>query len=214
MAGKNVSGKRIRVGGFGMANMLSCLFAALIFCVFLSGCDKTVDYNETTISISKKGIVKNEIVEGFSQVYYKEDELRSMIEEEVGEYAGLTGDKDRVKFDDLTVEKGKVKVMMTYKSYEDYADFNDVEFFYGTVNEAMTDGFSLEVTMKSTVDGSNIGKDDIMKLGSSKMIIISEPVMVESYSDILYVTANVEMVDKRHARMSSDSSGRAYLIIE
>ncbi len=197
-----------------MTAVLTCLFMPVLFSALISGCSKKTEYNETTISISKKGVITNEINESFNKNYYSQDELKSMIEKEIAAYDILTGEKDRVKLEGIRVENGRAKVTMIYNSFSDYADFNKVDFFYGTVNDALSEGFTLDVTMKSTVDGSNVNKDDIVKLGSSHIIIISEPVLVESLSDILYVTANVEVLDKRHGRMSSDSSGRAYMILK
>ena len=46
------------------------------------------------------------------------------------------------------------------------------------------------------------------------IIIMSEPVKLSSYSDIKYVSANVDVLGEREARILSESGGLAYIILD
>ncbi|MCR5108573.1 MAG: hypothetical protein K6B28_10480 [Lachnospiraceae bacterium] len=198
----------------GMAVLMPCLIVMLMAPLLLLGCKGKADYKETLIRISKKGTIESEIYESFDKPYYNKTELESVINEEIDDFNALNSNEERVKLKETVVEDGSVSVTITYKSCSDYKEFNNVDFFVGTVNEARAQGYPMTLTMKSTGGGPNISEEDLNTMGESKIIIISEPVLVETPSDILYVTANIELVDENHARMSSDSSGKAYIIIK
>ncbi|MBR2275457.1 MAG: hypothetical protein IJ873_05265 [Lachnospiraceae bacterium] len=171
-------------------------------------------YNETTIRILKKGVIENDIVEAFGKEYYSEAELKEMLETEVGAYLEKTGEKNSVELKELNVAKGLARVSFRYKTYQDYADFNHVVFFTGTVGEAGEQGFELNVNLLSPTDGQRIGKEALPGMADASLVILSEPVLFNPYQRIRYVSANVEYIDENHARVSSDSSGLAYFILE
>ncbi|MCR4923502.1 MAG: hypothetical protein K5931_05780 [Lachnospiraceae bacterium] len=197
-----------------MAGGISALILLLFSLSFLTACSTNKDFNETTISINKKGNIESYIYESFDKGYYNVGELQSVLDDEIAAYNEKTGEKDRVKLKSLSVEDQVAKAVFIYKSYEDYSSFNNVDFFYGTIEEAKKAGYSISAAMKSIEDGSSISGEEALAMTDKMVIVISEPVLVESSSDIGYVTANVENLDKRHVRMSSDSSGRAYIILE
>ncbi|MCR5790392.1 MAG: hypothetical protein K6G83_10950, partial [Lachnospiraceae bacterium] len=186
-------------------NTKSCPVRALLAClllVFLSACGKEEEYHETTLRLLKKGQIENEIVENFGQNYYNADELRTMLTESAEDYAKLTGKKDGAVFKSLSVENNVAKAVFRFKSAADYAAFNQTEFFVGTLNEARAQSYDLGVSLISPLDG---GISELASLpADTRLIIVKEPVMVVPDGDIAYVSANVEYVDDRHARVSSD----------
>ncbi len=185
-----------------------------VFVLLFTGCSKKDDYRETTIKILKKGKIENDITETFNESYYDAKELKEMMDEEVASYNRLTGTEDSVEVSSLKVEDGMVNAVIIYNSSTDYAGFNNVTFFYGSVDEAKSKGYDLNINLVSPTDNDRINGQMLDSMGDSKMIIWSEPVLVKSQEEICYISANVEYVDENSARMSSDSSGYAYVVLK
>ncbi len=188
-----------------------CLVITLLSAV--PGCGKKNEYNETSIRILKKGRIENEIIESFGMNYYDSGELRKMLEETVQEYNEGTGEKDRVILKEVKVEKETADVVLEFQSCSDYAGFNKVDFFCGKISEAMLAGFDMKVNLISP-EGKRAGEEELKGMTDKGIVILSEPVLVESLQDIEYVSANVEYLDERHARVSSDSEGLAYIVFK
>ena len=188
-----------------------CLIMTALF--LLPGCGNNDPYNETSIRILKKGRIENEIIESFGMNYYDPGELRGMLEETVREYNEGTGEKDRVVLKEVSVEKETADVVLEFQSFSDYAAFNEVDFFCGKISEAMLAGYDMRVNLISH-DGKRAGEEELKGMTDNSIVILSEPVLVESLQDIEYVSANVEYLDKRHARVSSDSEGLAYIVLK
>ena len=53
-----------------------------------------------------------------------------------------------------------------------------------------------------------------MKMKDESIIVISEVVRVRSPKKIIYTSANVEVIDEKNARVSSDSTGLAYIVVK
>ncbi|MCR5357222.1 MAG: hypothetical protein K6E63_07435, partial [Lachnospiraceae bacterium] len=132
--------------------ILLCLFVNFIM---TAGCSKGEELSETTVSIDNKGVITHSIVESFDKDYYNEDELRSIIDAEVEEY-GKEREKDCAKLESLEIKDGTATARMRFATYSDYAGFNDVDFFYGTVEEAIEKDYPTDVTLKSRNDNSTI----------------------------------------------------------
>lgn len=186
----------------------------LLSMLFITGCRGKSDYDETLIRILKKGKIESDIVESFGENYYDEAELTEMLNDSVREYNEKAGEKDCVRIEDISVAKDIAKVVIVYRNSSDYARFNQVDFFYGTVSEALSEGFDLSMTMLSLEDGGKKGFAELSGIAESHIVILSEPILVETDSDIKYVSANVEYLDETHARMSSESAGLACIVLE
>ncbi|MCR4655648.1 MAG: hypothetical protein K5770_05395 [Lachnospiraceae bacterium] len=186
----------------------------LLEMLFITGCRGKSDYDETLIRILKKGKIESDIVEPFGENYYDEAELTEMLNESAREYNEKAGEKDCVSIEDIRVAKDIARVVIVYRDSSDYAEFNKVDFFYGTVSEALSNGFDLNMTMLSLEDGRKKGFAELSGIADSHIVILSEPILVETNSDIKYVSANVEYLDETHARMSSESSGLACIVLE
>ena len=179
----------------------------------LSGCQKEDDFEETSLRILKKGQIENDIVEAFGEAYYNADELKEMLADSIRAYNEGAAGQDPVALKDVKVEKNTVHVVITYKSYLDYAAFNQVDFFYGKLAEASAAGYDMNVNLNAPLENKKIGLSELNGT-ENNIVILSEHVLVEPDSDIEYVSANVEYIDERHARVSSDSAGLAYLVLK
>lgn len=172
------------------------------------------DLNETTLMIGSKGEITHHIVESFDKSYYNEDELRSQINEQVSDYCSNKGDDKLIKLKELKILDGVATAELVFKDYNDYAAFNEVDFFYGTVKEAIAADYPTDVTLKSADDDDTIGKYEFESLTDNRIIVTSEPVLIKTPGKIAYTTANIDVVDKDMAKMASDSVGVGYIVLK
>ena len=125
--------------------MVAGLF--IILCTgLLSGCSQQTDVETSTVFIEKKGSVVSVDVEKFDKEYYEAEELENYIEKQVEEYGGKDGGVEKSSFD---VKDGKAKLKMRYDSYEDYANFNGIEFYSGSVVTAQAEGYDFDTEFYS-----------------------------------------------------------------
>jgi len=184
--------------------------------MLLYGCGSSnTDLSETTVIVEKNGKVTDAIVESFDKDYYDAAELEDMVNKELASYQKLTGSKDSAVLSDFKVEDKVANVGLEFATAVDYASFNDVAFFFGTISEAYAAGYDLDVILKSTSEEETIGKDALMEeMGSYHMIVSGEPIRIKTYGKILYTTANVDLIDDKEVRISSESEGLAYIILK
>ena len=194
---------------------LAALIPALLSLAFITGCSGGAgDLNETTLVIGSKGEITHNIVESFDKSYYNEDELRSQINEQIEDYCSSKGDDKLIKLKELKILDGVAEAEITFKDYNDYAAFNDVDFFYGTVGEAMAADYPTDVTLKSSEDDETIGKYEFESLTDNRIIVTSESILIKTPGKIAYTTANIDVIDKETAKMASDSVGVGYIVLK
>ena len=194
-------------------SIILCLFILIFPC----GCsdEEMFSTDETNISINKKGVVTYTIYESFDKSYYNETELKDTIDFQIAEYCEANSNNKAVKLDEYYVKDGIACVKMIFATGEDFSAFNGVDFFYGTVSEAIDKGYITNVSLKNVEDGTMIGQTEFVNLTDNMIAIVSEsvPVIVQK-KKILYTTANVDVYDKNVAKMSSESSGLAFIVLE
>lgn len=175
---------------------------SLMMMFLLTACtgEKSADTN--TVSIDKKGTVTETIVEEFAQSYYDADELKEMIDQEVADYNAKAGENS-VTVKTFEVEEGKVKLVRTYTSYEDYAALNHSEFFAGTVAEAYDAGYSFE-DMVSPDGSTTLTKQSVLENGESKIVICDVAGNVRVSGKITYISEDVEVQDHKTATVLED----------
>ncbi len=192
------------------------LFTIFILCALfaLYGCSSSADdADETTITVSKKGRVSERIVENFSKDYYDIEELKGEFSRSVSDYNNTIGD-DEITLKNIELKESKVYVDLDFKGPSDYEKFVGETLFIGTISDAYDEGYSMDVTLKGTANGNKIGKVEIMGMKDKNIVILSEHVRVRTFDDIEYVSANVDVIDDREARVLSESDGLAYLILK
>lgn len=188
--------------------------ASLITCL-MTGCfGGNDDLNDTTLSISSKGEITHHIVESFDKSYYNEDELRTGINEQIEKYCNEKGDDSLIKLKDLKILDGVATADLIFKDYSDYAAFNEVDLFYGTIEEAIAADYPTDVTLKSVDDDETIGKYEFEALANNKIIVTGESLIIKTPGKIAYTTANIDVIDKSTAKMASDSVGVGYIVLK
>ena len=197
-----------------MKKILLTVVVSTLFTV-LCGCGMASDPadTESTLYIRENGSIDSLTVEVFPEDQYSAEELEKTVKEMADVYNNDHG-SGAVKAGECRVEDGMAYVYLSYRSAEDYAAFNRAEFFYGKVSDALSKGYAKKSILKNTFGSNTVSGDAIADMGNYHMVVFNEPVQVRTYESILYISANVEPVDDRTVRMSSEAIGNAILILK
>ncbi|MBO5371497.1 MAG: hypothetical protein J6A75_02140 [Lachnospiraceae bacterium] len=192
-----------------------CVGLMLILCMsMLTGCSKAkTDVTESTVFVEKKGQIVSVDVEELDKEYYDAAELEEYITEHVADYTTENG--ETVTKENFLVEEGIAKLEMKYASYEDYSNFNGIEFYEGTVLEAQAEGYDFDTEFYALAEESDeaagtkqkAGKTDVLADDESKVVIIRANVAVQVKGKILYVSAeDTEVIDKKTVRITGEGA--------
>lgn len=191
------------------------LYAAL--CVFtaasmVTACGKSFEAAESTVYITKQGTITGADIEDFNEDYYDEEELKAYITESVESYVKSNGDGS-VELDRFKTEKSDdggvmAKLYLNYATYIDYALFNDITFFAGTVLQAQAENYTFDQEFQKAEDGSLTGSalaEEFLEDKDMKIVIAGDETIVKVDGTIKYVSdGNVELSGKDTARVHYD----------
>ncbi|MDO5572883.1 MAG: hypothetical protein Q4G60_02760 [bacterium] len=188
----------------------------LILCIFMvCGCtEKKTDADTTTVFVHKDGSITDAIVEEFTAGYYDATELQTMTNKELTAYNQSTGDMKSAVLSQYQVTDGMAKVFIDFKTIQDYAAFNETDGYFGTIADAYEAGYDLDVTLKNIADDKTADKNALLEMGKNKILILEEHVDVITYKKILYKSANVDIINDTHARISDEAEGFAYIVLK
>ena len=164
---------------------------SVFFCMgLLSGCSQQTDVETSTVFVEKKGSIVSVDVEKFDKEYYDAEELEKYITERIEVYNKTSG--DAVEKSSFDVEEDTAKLKMRYQSFEDYAKFNGIEFFTGTVVAAQAEGYDFDTEFYGVSEKKDGQKDvngkDILKEDNNKVVVIKANVDVKVDGTVLYVS--------------------------
>ena len=104
---------------------------------------------------------------------------------------------------DLKFGDGQVKMMINYEDCSDYGSFNNVTFYSGTVEEAVTDLYDFDDTFRDS-SGEEISGGELQKTcGSDEVLILEEPGQVKVPGKIRYVSSNVKILSGSTAEVQA-----------
>ena len=195
-------------------NIIVTLFAVMSACLLTACSGGKDDLNETTLLINGKGEITHHIVESFDKSYYNEDELRTLINSQIEDYCNEKGDDKLIKLKELKVLDQTATAELTFKDFGNYAEFNEVDLFYGTIEEALAAGYSTDVTLKSADSDETIDRYELESLKDKNIIVTGEPILIKTPGKIAYTTANIDVIDKDLCKMASDSVGVGYIVLK
>lgn len=196
--------------------------------LLLVGCGKKTA-EMTTIEILKDGSIRHTMVEEFGEG--SAEALQSLLDEKVAAYNSGNSGKESVKVDTVEAEDGSVRVVMTYPDADSFDGFMNMDvaavdptlrapFFYGTVEEALMQGYDLEVTLQSVEEeGALQGKNDLLTKGESTLIIydnrmnLGAPVQISLQNEPAYISDNVTVADKKLVEVAGEDE-LAYILLK
>lgn len=170
--------------------------AAVLCAGMIAGCGTSVETDTSLVHVDKKGAVTSVDVESLDENSYDATELQEFVDTAVEEYNAEHG-RNSVKVKELAVEEGAAKLQISYKTAEDYAAFNEIEFYQGTVVNSLAAGYTYDVDFVKVEDGQAAGaatKQEIYAEDGLKVVIIRANTDVRVEGQICYVsTENVRL---------------------
>lgn len=164
----------------------------------LTGCGADFSADKDTVYIQKKGTIKGANVADFDKEYYDETELSDFIKETVDTYVEQAGE-GTVEIQEFAVSDGVAQVYLNYAGAEDYAQFNGVKFYEGTVLDAKAEGYEIPDAFTSVTDDETTWDAE-----GNKIVIIGQQTQVKVDGTILFVSANASVTGKNTADVSYD----------
>ena len=140
------------------AGRLTLFILTIALVLNLAGCGEFLK-SVNSLEIDSGGYVKAFSISEFDKEYYSGTELRKQILDSVSEYNESAKD-ERISLKSCKVSKKMARVLLKYKSLEDYAAFNNVLAWSGTLADAVEEGYfdkdtavmSSDGTLKTTID--------------------------------------------------------------
>lgn len=183
------------------AKKIGMMAAAASFAMLLGGCDmlnqqQWEPQEPDAISISEDGSITEIVQDTLDEAYYSASELQNMITSEVADYNKKNGENSvQVKL--FENEGQAVRLVMVYASAEDYASFNNVEFYYGSLINAQLEGYLFDVSYKRVQNGvvsdSTVSGSEVIKAMDKEVMIVKAPLEVKVPGSILYTSTNAEV---------------------
>ena len=169
--------------------------ACILLAVLLSGCGQAgmpENVQEPALAVADGGQVTACMVGEFDRFYYDLDELTEMARAEAAAYGGTLGETAPVRVDGVKAsDDGSNRVIVTYifdspESYEGFLrtvlQFDEL-LFYGTVSEALAQGYGSNVTLQSVKDDSLMTGTELAQK-QEKHLIIYRPEQTERDQDL------------------------------
>lgn len=169
----------------------------------MAGCVLPNSSQNTSLQVDDTGAVTETIIET-KDGDYTEDELSAYIRKSISAYN--SGDDSAVSLDSCKIDGNAVKIVMNYKTVQDYSGYNGVTCFLGTLQEAEDAGYDINQSWV-TASGDAAAADDLSQISARKkewkVFIVSEPVYVRVPDKILYTTENVTRTGRLTANVDS-----------
>lgn len=189
----------------------------LMLMVFLTACGEQKAADTSTVSLGKDGKLTQTIVEEKGTDDYKVDELKAYIEESLASYQETAGEEN-IRLKSCNIENNIVRICLTYESWQDYQEYNQMPCYYGTVADAAAAGYSFEGSFLTREGESADGSAILTEHGDWKILVLQEPVHVEVPGTIQYVTEQVTISAAKTAEIagsaSTNAAGQAVLVAD
>ena len=171
----------------------------------------------SAVSVGRKGRITAWFVEDFAEDYYSIEELAQMAKREAAEYnARIPGKKTAVKVEkvkQLPEDSGKIMVSYRFDGWKSYTDFNGVNFFYGTVEEAAAEGLGAGAVLKSLADGSLSAGDRLSRATDSYVIFTDVKANVYCPGEVTHISEGAS-VNEDGSIDTSGAEGTVYILMK
>ena len=185
------------------------LTAAVVSSLFLGGCEKLMPKEEepwipdcTAIQVDAEGTVTETVIDRLDQPYYKAEELTQMIASAILDYTGEHGAQSVVQ-ESLTIENNTVHLVLKYAGPEDYAAFNNVSFFNGTMLGAQMEGYHFETSFYEIGEDAalkEVSGEEALRHKEYQVLVTDLSHAVEVPGDVVYVSTNAHPDGERLVR--------------
>lgn len=174
-------------------------FLAIILCLGMTaGCGSGFTASESTVYVQKNGTLTSVDVEAFDTNTYDEQELKKYVEQTISDYNKENG-KNQVTLKKLTVKDDVANLTLEYKTAADYRKFSGIDFFAGTLAEALAAGYSFDADFAAVKDNTPVAcsSSEFINDASYKVVIVKDNTNVKIKGEIAYLsTENTKLVDE------------------
>ncbi|MBD5444944.1 MAG: hypothetical protein HDR29_05265 [Lachnospiraceae bacterium] len=180
----------------------------------MTGCGKVnaSPSDMDTITIMKDGNIVQTIVDEFDQSLYSVDELSAMTQDKIKLYSEEDGD---IVCESVEENDNMVIVKISYKTGEDYTDFNDKELYFGTVSDASSSGYSVKDMIMN--NGTPLSDEQFEQIKDNHVLILQteagEELGVNVYDKIIYMSDNVALSGKKDAVIEAGEEDKLSCIV-
>lgn len=151
----------------------------------------------SAISVGKDGTITEYVNDTLDESYYSTSELQSMIESQISDYNSKNGENS-VSMKDFQINGKTVQLTMEYGKAEDYAQFNHVEFYYGSMINAQLAGYLFDVSYKEVKHGiagrASVSGTEVLKNMASEVMVVTSPLEVHIPGNVLYTSENAQIL--------------------
>lgn len=185
---------------FGRKLPITAVMAAGV--MLLGGCESLgqkpwTPQQAAAVSLDEDGKITEIIQETLGAAYYDAAELQNMVTSEVADYNAKHG-ADTIKVISFEAADGKVTLKMEYASAGDYAEFNNTEFYYGSMINAQLSGYLFDVSYKrvsdGVVQGGPVSGTQVIKGMDKQVLVLRAPMEVQVPGEILYTSTNADVL--------------------
>lgn len=182
--------------------------------VLLSGCEKAEEEAWTpresaAVSIGADGTVTEYLSEELDQSYYSFQELSSMLTSETASYNKEHGE-GAVTVTKAEQSGNKAELVITYATGEDYAQFNNIEFYYGSMINAQLAGYLFDDTYHAVKDGVVQGEalsgSDVLKNMADMVVVVQAPLEVHVPGTVSFTSTSGTVISKSTVVAESENT--------
>ena len=196
----------------GLVTVVMCMLT-------LSGCDlqdtiedivgeKTWEPGETNLVVREDVTLTETVIDALDQNYYDSGELEQMINRTVSEYNQGHG-ADSVTVDSLSMENNQVVLTMTYQSAADYADYNNVRFYNGSMLGAEMEGYLFYNQFRRVSDGQaesdTISNEEPLKHKEYQVLVTDASHLIKVPGDVVYLSVNASPMGRKEVQPAKET---------
>ncbi len=193
---------------------IGVMICILIAMFSLNGCGEVElpeVIEQSTIRISKEGVVDAYMADIFDKDYYQVSELLSMAKEEAAEY--VKGSVQVVKAEMIPSKKDMVLLQYQFDSAKTYTDFMSCTLFSGTLQKAVESKYQMDVAV-SDEEGETLLLADVARKSPDRMLVITDAkALIYCPKKATYVSSNAKIC-KDGSVDATAAEGTVYILLK
>ncbi len=198
--------KYVRYGVLAVTLSAVCLLSGCSMLDQVVGTDSWKEWTPTatTLEIGGDNTVRETIIDTLDQTWYTGNELQDMVARSMNEYNSSHA-PDSLQVTSYSDTEGQVKIVLVYRTPEDYAAYNNVPFCSGSMLDAQMQGFLFDESFLSVSDsriGSTVEPEEAISHKEYNVVISDGKHTVKVPGEIRYLSVGGQLVNSHVASPS------------